>query len=168
MSFSTINNLRTNPMKRLFLVPAILTLLAVTGPAMADHAHHDSSAPVDQAGLSDVDAIAAMQKAMFDTPDNPLEMGPIVVAGEYAVSDWTQGAMGGRALLRKTDKGWAIHLCSGAGLKDAANLTQIGVPEHEAGELATQLAAAEANLTADQIAKYDSFDGTMMVDAGLM
>lgn len=132
------------------------------------HARHDSGMAMDQTGLSDVDAIAAMQKAMFDTPDNPLDMGPIVVAGDYAISGWAQGGTGGRALLRKTDKGWGIHLCAGAGLKDAAELVKIGVPETEAAELASLLAEAEAKLPPETIALYDSFDGTMMVDEDLI
>lgn len=90
----------------------------------------------DTSGMSDRDAIAAMQKAMFDKPDAPLQMGPIVVAGEYAISDWAQGPMGGRALLRKTDKGWGIHLCSGDSLKDPVALAKIGVPQDVAQQLA--------------------------------
>lgn len=135
--------------------------------ATAD-AHHGSTVALDQSGMSDVEAIAAMQKAMFETPDNPLDMGPIVVAGEYAISGWAQSEMGGRALLRKTDAGWAIHLCAGAGLKDAANLVTIGVPEAAATELAAALAEAEAALPVAQVALYDSFDGTMMVDDDLI
>ena len=131
-------------------------------------AHHGSGTDVDQAGMSDLDAIAIMQKAMFDTPDNPLAMGPIVIAGDYAVSDWAQNGMGGRALLRKTAAGWGIHLCSGAALKDAAALVLIGVPQAVADQLADQLAAAEAALTAEQIALYDSFHGTMIVDEELI
>lgn len=132
------------------------------------HADHDNGVTVDQTGLSDVEAIAAMQKAMFDSADNPLDMGPISVAGDYAVSGWAQGGAGGRALLRKTDSGWAIHLCAGAGLKDAAELIKIGVPEHEAHQLAAQVAEAEAELPAETIALYDSFDGVMMIDEALI
>ncbi len=131
-------------------------------------AHHAVAVPLDQTGLSDLDAIAALQNAMFDTPDSPLEMGPIVVSGEYAVSDWAQAGAGGRALLRKTDKGWGIHLCAGAGLKDAATLISIGVPEADAEALALQLATAEASIDADTIQLYDSFNGTMMVDEELI
>lgn len=131
-------------------------------------AHHGAMAPVDTSGLTDEEAIAAMQRAMFDTPEKPLEMGPIVVSGEYAVSDWAQAGGGGRALLRKTAKGWGIHLCAGAGLKDAANLATIGVPEDVARDLASRLVAAEAALPADQVALYDSFAGEMMVNEELI
>lgn len=151
----------------------------VAKPEAAEHQHSTEahgqdahtahgSGTVDQAGLSDLDAIRAMQKATFDTPDNPLEMGPVVISGEYAVSDWAQGQMAGRALLRKTASGWAIHLCSGASLKDAAALVTIGVPEADAAALAHQLAEAETSLDPALVARYDSFDGTMMVDESLI
>ena len=141
---------------------------AHSAAAHGETAHHGSGMAVDQGGMSDLDAITHMQKALFDTPDNPLAMGPIVIAGDYAVSDWSQGGVGGRALLRKTETGWAIHLCSGAALKEAAALVQIGVPDEVAAQLAEQIAAAEADLPADQVALYDSFDGTMMVDEDLI
>lgn len=163
---------------------AVEVELAVTGIAAASPAHdsgmnpdahghggaghHGNGAAIDQAGLSDLDAIAHMQKAMFDTPDNPLDMGPIVIAGDYAISDWAQGGAGGRALLRKTAKGWGIHLCAGEDLKQASALVTIGVPEAEAQQLAEALAVAESALSADQIALYDAFNGTMMVDEDLI
>ena len=152
--------------------------IAAKEPAM-DHsmhgdngegAHHDHAAhmAMDTSGMSDEDAIAAMQTAMFDKPDNPLTMGPIVVAGEYAVSDWAQGGTGGRALLRKTDKGWAIHLCAGDALKDAAQLVGLGVPEAEAHHIAEALASAEAKLDPALVGQFASFDGMMMIDESLM
>lgn len=138
------------------------------GTTHGDAAGHAGATTLDQSGLSDVDAIAALQKSMFDTPDNPLAMGPIVVSGEYAISDWAQAGAGGRALLRKTAHGWAIHLCSGAGLKEASDLVSIGVPEADAHRLAELLAHAEAGIGADQVALYDSFNGTMMIDENLI
>lgn len=130
--------------------------------------HGGSMDMSDTSAMGDEDAIAQMQKAMFDTPDNPLQMGPIVIAGEYAISDWAQNDTAGRALLRKTAQGWAIHLCSGAGLKEAANLVAIGVPEGAAAKLAAGLAAAEASIDPALLMRYDSFDGTMMVDESLI
>ncbi|WP_051960553.1 copper uptake system-associated protein [Devosia riboflavina] len=91
-----------------------------------------------------------------------------MIAGDYAISDWAQAGMGGRALLRKTDKGWGIHLCAGAGLRDAAELEKIGVPADIADDLAAQLAHAEAMLPAAQVSLYDSFDGMMVVDDSLI
>lgn len=135
--------------------------------AHAAHAH-GNGAGMDMTGMSDLDAIAAMQKAMFDKPDNPLTMGPVVVVGEYAISDWAQAGTGGRALLRKTASGWAIHLCSGAGLKDAMELAKIGVPHDVAHELAAGLSSAEASVAPELVKQFDAFDGVMMIDESLI
>jgi copper(I)-binding protein len=152
--------------------------IAATGPAM-DHAMHGDAAGehqhgsgmdmnMDMAGMSDEAAIASMQEAMFDKPDHPLVMGAIVVSGDYAISGWAQDGSGGRALLRKTAKGWGVHLCAGDGLKDAAELVKIGVPAEVAQDLARQLAAAEANLDPALVAEFSKFDGVMMIDASLI
>lgn len=132
------------------------------------HGAHASHAAVDSAGLSDVEAIAAMQRQMFDKPDNPLTMGAIVVVGDYALSGWAQGDTGGRALLRKTAKGWGIHLCAGDGLKDAAELAKLGVPQDVSDQLASQLASTESALDPTLVAKFAKFDGVMMVDEDLL
>ena len=95
-------------------------------------------------------------------------MGPIVIAGDYAVSAWAQDGTGGRALLRKTDKGWAIHLCSGDALKDAAQLVGLGVPDAEAQQIAEGVAAAEANVDPALLKQFSAFDGVMMVDESVM
>ena len=152
--------------------------IAAKEPAMdhsmhSDHggdAHHDHAAhmALDISGMGDEEAIAAMQKAMFDKPDSPLTMGPIVIAGDYAVSAWAQDGTGGRALLRKTDKGWAIHLCSGDALKDAAQLVDLGVPDAEAQQIAEGVAAAEANVDPALLKQFSAFDGVMMVDESVM
>lgn len=135
--------------------------------AHAAHAH-GNGAGMDMSGMSDLDAIAAMQKAMFDKPENPLTMGPIVIVGDYAVSAWAQDGTGGRALLRKAASGWAIHLCSGAGLKDAMELARIGVPHDVAHELAAQLSTADASVAPELVKQFDAFDGVMMIDDSLI
>ena len=38
---------------------------------------------------------------MFGKPNETLSVEPIMVSGDHAVADWTQGEMGGRALLRR-------------------------------------------------------------------
>lgn len=89
---------------------AIMTLSIVAqehGHQPADsqgHAGHTGGTDVPHDGLSDLEAIRVMQKAMFDTPENPLNMGPVGISGNYAISDWAQAGMGGRALLRKTTR----------------------------------------------------------------
>lgn len=134
------------------------------------HSGHDHAAgmAMDMSGMSDAEAISAMQKAMFDKPDNPLTMGPVVVAGDYAVSDWAQAGSGGRALLKKTEKGWGIHLCAGDALKDAAELAKIGVPADIASKLAADLAAAEGSVDPALLKQFSMFDGVMMVDESLI
>lgn len=156
--------------------------LSVGSPAARDagmdHAHHGdagamehqhgSGMAVDQAGLGDVEAITAMQMAMFDRPGHPLTIGAIAVVGEYAVTGWAQDGSGGRALLRKTDKGWGIHLCAGDGLKDAAMLEGMGLPHEAAQALASRLADAEAGLDPALVAQFSKFDGVMMIDESLI
>lgn len=137
------------------------------GEAHAGH-NHDAGMSMDTSGMSDVDAISAMQKAMFDKPDNPLTMGPVVVEGDFAVSDWAQAGTGGRALLKRTDKGWGIHLCAGDALKDAAELAKIGVPADIAAKLAADLASAEASVDPALLKQFSMFDGVMMVDESLI
>ncbi|MDP1730205.1 MAG: copper uptake system-associated protein [Devosia sp.] len=131
--------------------------------------HHDHGAtPVDQAGPGDVDAITTLLKSIFETPASPLLIAPVVVSGEYAIAGWSQDGSGGRALLRKAASGWAVHLCSGDGLKDAGNLVRIGVPDADAQQLAADLAKAESTLDPALLAQFSAFDGTVMVDDDLI
>lgn len=136
--------------------------------AKADHnAHHQHAATADIEQPADpMAAIPLVMKALFETEGNPLAVEPVIVSGDWALAGWIQGEKGGRALMKKGDKGWAIHLCSGASLKDQATLEQIGIPTAEAKTIAEQNAAAEAALGADKIALFDSFEGTMMMHGG--
>ena len=131
----------------------------------ADAHQHMSMAPQP---TDDTEAIVGLLKGAFETKDSPLSVEPIVVAGDYAIAGWAQAGNGGRALLKKTAHGWAVHLCSGDGLKDAANLVKIGVPDADAATLADALATAEAKLDPALLAQFSRFDGTMMVDASLI
>ena len=121
------------------------------------------------AGANETDDIAAATatlKAMFETPTNPLTAAPIVSAGNYGVADWTQGGMGGRALLYRKQNGWTIALCSGEALRSAAKLRIIGVPPAAADALADKLAMAEKAEPAARLALLASFDGTVPMDVG--
>ena len=40
---------------------------------------------------------------MFNQPNNPLKINPIVVENDYAIAGWSQGDKGGRALLTNTN-----------------------------------------------------------------
>ena len=59
------------------------------------------TAAVRAADASDEPAIRHLMLAMFDKPDARLDVGPVVVVDDRAVAGWTQGEMGGRALLRR-------------------------------------------------------------------
>lgn len=80
-----------------------LGLSAIDRAWANEHAHH----------------IIHVMKAQFDTPENPLTVDPVSIEGDFAVAGWSQGSKGGRALLKLVDGQWTIHLCAGAGLKQA-------------------------------------------------
>jgi hypothetical protein len=75
-------------------------------------------------------AITRMLHSTFDRPEAKLTVDPIVVEDAYAIADWTQGDMGGRALLPRKVAAWTLILCAGDGLKSTDLLKRAGVPEH--------------------------------------
>lgn len=115
-------------------------------------------------GMADPQAIEHAMKAMFDKPENPLAVSPVVVQGDFGIGGWAQGQMGGYALMKKTEGKWAIHLCTGGAIKDAANLVKMSVPEADAKILADTLAAGLAKLDPALVKQLDSFEGTVMMD----
>jgi copper(I)-binding protein len=130
--------------------------------AAHDHsAHHHMQATGDAA-----QDIPAIMKAMFETPDAPLSVEPVVVQGDWAVAGWAQQDRGGRALLKKKADGWAIQICSGDSLKQADALEKAGISKHDAEALAAKVVDAEKNIDAGKLALFASFEGTMMVDGG--
>lgn len=116
------------------------------------------------ASEADVAAIVAQMKSHWDRPDAPLDAGPVVVADSYAVADWTQGNAGGRALLAREGKGWAVAFCSGDVLRTAAGLKGAGVPEDEAHRLERELAEAELLVAPERLAAMARFNG--MIEMG--
>lgn len=104
-------------------------------------------------------AIASMMRAMFERRGAPLDAGPIVIDGDYAVADWTQGEMGGRALLERRADGWAIVLCAGDVLRTEAGVQSVGVPAPHAQRLARALAARERDVPTDRLAAMARFEG---------
>ncbi|NEI73791.1 copper uptake system-associated protein [Rhizobium lusitanum] len=108
--------------------------------------------------------IPATMKAMFETPEKPLAIRPIVGHGDWAVAGWVQDGRGGRALLRKSHGGWVVRLCSGDSLKDADALQKIGLTRDDAQAIAADLSIAEAKLDARTLALLSSFEGTVMMD----
>lgn len=136
----------------------------------SDHAKHGEHG-AHQTGSENVDpqvAIPLKLKAMFETPDKPLSVAPVVVADEWAIAGWVQDGRGGRALLKRKDTGWSIHLCSGDSLKQAEALVAMGLSQDQAKSLSTKLAQAEMHIDTNTLALFASFEGTVMVegDAG--
>lgn len=115
-------------------------------------------------GGADETAISRLLHGMFDKPGETLSVEPIVVSGEHALAGWTQGQMGGRALLRRQHQAWSLVLCAGDGIKSKQALAQGGVPSADAEKIATSLAAAEARLAPERVAMFSRFEGVMMMD----
>jgi hypothetical protein len=109
-------------------------------------------------------AVRTVLMKAFDKPEARLVVEPVVVAGTHAIADWTQGAQGGRALLRRSAAGWTLILCAGDGLKDPQALQLAGLSAAEAADLATRLAASERTLPAERLALLASFEGIVRMD----
>lgn len=113
----------------------------------------------------DADAVAQLLVTSFDKPEAHLVPGPIVVEEDVSIAGWSQGDLGGRALLRRKDGAWSIVLCAGDALKDAKTLESAGVPKEAAQALAVKLAAAESTIPAQRLALFSRFDGMVQMDA---
>lgn len=90
----------------------------------------------------------------------PIEVGPVVVSGNHAIADWTQGEFGGRALFERSGAHWALLLCSGDSVRNAGNLKRAGVPGFNADLIAKQLAEAEKALPPERLKRMRRFVGT--------
>ncbi len=99
-------------------------------------------------------------EAHFGSRLVPIDIGPVVISGDHAIADWTQGAFGGRALFERVDHGWMLLLCSGDSIRQAANLERAGVPQFNASWIANRLAEAEAALPPQRLARMKRFVGT--------
>jgi copper(I)-binding protein len=113
----------------------------------------------------DEDAVRRLLHTTFDRPESPLVVDPVVVVEEHAIAGWSQGDMGGRALLRRKSAAWSLILCSGDGIKSAEALRQTGIPAGEASALASRLADAEAKLSRERLVLFAKFEGTLMMNA---
>ena len=111
-------------------------------------------------------AVRATLKVIFEKPDSPLAVEPIVVAGDYALADWEQGDMGGRALLKRRKNDWEVQLCAGDEIRQAQTLRSAGVPADLAASLSSELAQAEVRLPAAKLEKFASFKGLVRMDQG--
>jgi hypothetical protein len=83
------------------MVAALAVLTASVATGLAEPAGADAT------------AISQLLHGTFDRPNESLSVGPVVVSGDHAIADWSQGDMGGRALLRRKQGGWVVTLCAG-------------------------------------------------------
>lgn len=116
------------------------------------------------AAADDVSDIRSLIGATWDKPDSKVEIDPVVIAGSHAVASWTQGEHGGRALMRRGDKGWSVVLCSGDPLRNAGWLHEAGVPKPDAESIAAALASAEGQVPEARRAKFSLFQGVVSGD----
>jgi hypothetical protein len=112
----------------------------------------------------DEDAVRDLLHSTFDKPDVKLVVAPVVATAGYAIADWTQGEMGGRALLRNRHGRWTIILCAGDGIRSAEALRHVGIAPDVADELAEALAKAERTVPADRLAMFARFEGLLRMD----
>jgi len=109
-------------------------------------------------------AIVALMRETWERPDAPLSVTPVVVDGDYAIADWTQGDQGGRALLAYREDGWRVVLCAGEGLKDVAVLHEAGLSVEQATRLVAALNEAERAIEPERLQLIASFQGLVSMD----
>lgn len=105
----------------------------------------------------DGQAIHKVLSGINEQPLEPVETKPIVIVGDYALSDWVKGEDGGRALLRKTNGQWRIVGCGGDGFKNAKVLQMAGVPKHTAKQLIAELNEEEKELDPERVKQFGLF-----------
>jgi len=135
-------------MRRAFACLLLAAVLTGCGPSQA----------------KDEAAILGLMRSTWDRPDSRLDAGPVVVAGDSAVADWTQGSMGGRALLERRDGRWRVVLCAGDVLRSERGLGQVGLHPAIASTLASKLSQAERDVPAVRLAAMARFRGIVPME----
>ena len=102
---------------------------------------------------------------LFRSPNAPLKVMPVSVIENYAVTGWTQGNKGGRALLKKEHGKWSIQVCSGDGLTKVSTLEMTGMDRNAAIKLAKAVVAAEKDLPRATLNLFASFEGIVKVNS---
>ncbi|HTR08603.1 MAG TPA: copper uptake system-associated protein [Paraburkholderia sp.] len=131
-------------MKQIGIVVA-LSVLIVSGFAQAD------------ANEDDVCQIQSLISRTYDRPDQKVEADPVVVESGHALADWTQGEMGGRALLQRRDGKWILIACGGDGFKDARQLQDAGLSYANAKALVAKLQEAERHADPERVRRFSLF-----------
>jgi hypothetical protein len=137
------------------------TLIACAWMALFSAIHSPASALAQD----DASVIRALIGTTWDKPDSKVVTDPVIVSGDHAVASWTQGAHGGRALLRRNGSHWAVVLCSGDPLKHASWLVEAGVPEADANRIASALSDAEASVPQARRAMFSLFEGVVSAES---
>lgn len=104
-----------------------------------------------------VNEISVLMHKSFDKPNKPLMIEAVAIQDGYAIADWLQGDMGGRALLAKEEKKWKILVCGGSGLMQIPNLVSAQLSEKTAVSLRSQLVAQEKNIPKNKLELINSF-----------
>lgn len=103
------------------------------------------------------DEVRALLSKSFGKPNKPVATELVAVEGDYAIADWLQGNMGGRALLVKKSGAWKILVCGGSALTEVSNLKAARVPEKTAKTLLEQLAGQEKSMASDKLSLINAF-----------
>lgn len=109
-------------------------------------------------------AIRHALMAAFDTPEQRLVVEPVAVVGDHGVAGWTQGDIGGRALLRLKNGAWTIVLCAGDQLLDPQALIHAGLTEASAKQLVATTRDAERQTTPARVAMFSRFEGLVSME----
>lgn len=152
-----------SPKQSRLVLKTLRGLIVLAGMALLG-AIHPGQATAGEAG--DAHHIVQIIKATWERPDNPVDVAPVALSGDYAVADWIAGERGGRALLKKTDGAWRVILCSGDGIRTATGLLAAGVPQETAGNLESALSQGEAAMPAEVVRKFSLFEGSVPVEGG--
>jgi hypothetical protein len=123
-----------------------------------------AAASIALAQEDDVAAIRSVLRSTWDRPDAVVQVDPIVVAHGDAIAGWTQGEMGGRALLRQKNGTWVVLLCGGDSLREASALRAAGVDQDNASALVTSLMRAESKLDPKRVAQFSRFEGLVTMN----
>ncbi len=162
----------TAPYQRMGLLKTYLPLLVLHGglawswqsaaqtPALLP-AETESPASAAEVELAQIHQLMAKT---WHSEQQPLRLGPSVLQADLAIADWWWQGKGGRAVLKKIAGQWKIVLCGGAGVKQPALFTGLGLTAAEADLLVLRLLQAEAQLSAAELQLLDSFGATVRLD----
>ena len=100
-------------------------------------------------------------KTLFDRPGQPVVVRPDSVVGTAGLAGWTQGATGGRALMRFEQGQWVIAACAGDSLLDAKNLRQAGLSPAVADALVRMQHLAESKEPLERVKLFARFNANI-------